>query len=314
MKQPEDIIAIHRNVPNVMVVTWVINNICDRSCAYCPPKLHNGSNHNYDWNLAREFWKELIDRYENIHVSIAGGEPTLSPHLKEAIDMIWDSGNTVGLTTNLTRKLRYFETITDQCSYIAASYHPSSPDPEFIDKVAAIQHQTPTTVRVMMDKDHWDNAVETYNQLCKLSKTRVEAVRILDWMNGANPHTYTPEQDLWLEQHAVTHEAAEPQPLTRIPKDFSVAFEHTDGSLEKPGDANSLISQNQTNFQGWQCSLGLESLFIHHTGRIRKANCDQGPPIGYIDQTQNIQWPTAPETCNQTVCHCVTDIMMTKHL
>ena len=90
MKPPKDIIAIRRNVPNVMVVTWVINNICDRSCAYCPPKLHNGSNHNYDWNLAREFWKELIDRYENIHVSIAGGEPTLSPHLKEAIDMIFN--------------------------------------------------------------------------------------------------------------------------------------------------------------------------------------------------------------------------------
>lgn len=312
MNPPKDIVRIKRNIPNVMVVTWVINNICDRSCAYCPPKLHNGSNHNYEWDAARVFWEELISRYENIHVSIAGGEPTMSPHLKEAIDMIWDSGNTIGLTTNLTRTLRYFETIAPKCSYISASYHPSSPDPEFVEKVTAIQDLTPTTVRVMMDKDNWDLAVETYNQLTNLSQTRVEAVRILDWMNGANPHEYSPEQNTWLEQNSVTHEAPEPQPLTRIPKDFTVSFEDSTGATV-PGDANQLISRNETNFEGWSCSLGLESLFIHHTGRIRKANCDQGAHIGFIDQAQEIDWPVQPEICTQTLCHCVTDIMMSKH-
>ncbi len=314
MNPPEDIIAIKRNVPNVMVVTWVINNICDRACAYCPPKLHNGSNHNYKWDLAKEFWRELINRYENIHVSIAGGEPSLSPHLKEAIDMIWDSGNTIGLTTNLTRKLRYFESIADKCSYIGASYHPSSPDTEFINKVSAIQHLTPTTVRLMMDSNHWDHAVETYDRLCKLTKTRVEPVRILDWENGSNPHTYTQEQNTWLQQHAATVEAQDHQPLTRNPKDFTVSFEHADGTQQPQGNANSLISLNQTNFSGWQCSLGLESLFIHHTGRIRKANCDQGDSIGYIDRAADVKWPVSAERCEQTMCHCVTDIMMTKHL
>jgi len=312
MNPPNNLAAIKRNVPNVMVVTWVINNICDRACLYCPPKLHNGSNHNYDWDNARKFWQELIERYDNIHVSIAGGEPTLSPHLKEAIDMIWDSGNTIGLTTNLTRKLRYFESIAPRCSYIGASYHPSSPDSEFVQKVQAIQHLTPVTVRLMMDSNHWSQALDTYYQLCELEKTRVEPVRILDWENGANPHNYTQEQNQWLEQNSQTHEPAGHQPLTREPKDFSVTFINRDGTQQSPGNANALISQNETNFQGWSCSLGLESLFIHHTGRIRKANCNQGSAIGTIDDPYTIDWPVEPEQCNQTLCHCVTDIMMTK--
>lgn len=310
---PKNIISIKRNIPNVMVVTWVINNICDRACAYCPEKLHNGSNHNYEWENARVFWQQLIERYKHIHVSIAGGEPTLSPHLKEAIDMIWESGNTVGLTTNLTRKLRYFEEIAPKCSYISASYHPSSPDLEFVEKVDALQHLAPITVRVMMDANHWELAVETFDRLSQLSRIRVEPVRILDWENGRNPHPYTAEQIEWLE-NSTTLEPKEPQPLTRISKDFSVSFENQDGSADPQGDANQLISQNQTNFRGWKCHLGLESLFIHQTGSIRKANCDQGIVIGNINRPESkIIWPVEPEICDMTVCHCVTDVMMTKH-
>lgn len=313
MNDLDKLTSIERIIPNIMVVTWVINNICDRACTYCPDKLHNGSNHHYDWNNAKIFWQMLIDRYPNIHVSIAGGEPSLSPHLKEAIDMIWDSGNTVGITTNLSRTLRYFLEIAPKLSYLSISYHPSSPDKNFFEKVSELQHITPCTVRVMMDSRHWDHSVEVYTQLQKLERIFVEPVRILDWENGRNPHVYTEEQEQWFLNSYTIYPTAD-QPVTRPSKDFRVRFNYEDGSVANPGDANSLISYNQNRFRGWRCHLGLESLFIHQTGAIRKANCDQSIVIGNINRPrERIVWPTAPEICDIEVCHCTTDVMITKY-
>ena len=44
-------------------LTWIINNICTNACSYCPENLHNGSNHNYDWENARKFFKLLFEKY-----------------------------------------------------------------------------------------------------------------------------------------------------------------------------------------------------------------------------------------------------------
>jgi len=303
-----DITSIKRKRPNVMVVTWVINNICDRSCTYCPESLHNGSNHHYDWELAREFWNTLINKYPEIHVSIAGGEPTLSPHLTEAVDIIHSSGNSVGLTTNLTRTERYFRSIAPKLSYLAASYHPSSPDDKFVEKARVVSELTPTTARVMMDSRHWDHSVKTFEQLKSIDQLRVEPVRILDWPGGKNPHVYTDSQEQWLQSADVHEPSTQPRSFS---VDFSVDFVDSTGTVVDT-NANQQILQGATNYKGWSCRLGLESLFIKETGSIRKANCAQGPIIGHLNQPKRIRWPSEPETCDQSICHCVTDIMMTK--
>tara|TARA_Y100000389_G_C17456052_1_gene518227 strand:- start:218 stop:1159 length:942 start_codon:yes stop_codon:yes gene_type:complete len=304
-----DIVKVRRVIPNIMVVTWVINNICDRSCAYCPSSLHNGSNHNYDWNLAREFWNILIAKYNGLHVSIAGGEPSLSPHLVEAVDMIYDSGNTVGITTNLTRTERYFKKISPKLSYVSASYHPSSPDEKFLDKIQTVSELTPTTARVMMDANHWDHSVDIFEKLKSVSKLRVDPVRILDWEGGYNPHLYSPEQEKWLKDVKV-YEPKEGHKEHRSEKNKVVYYNSNNQVVNT--SANDLVLLGKTNYKGWQCSLGLESLFIKENGSIRKANCSQGPYIGHLNTPQDIEWPTSPEICDQSICHCVTDIMMTK--
>jgi len=303
-----NIVKIKRQQPNVMVVTWVINNICDRSCSYCPAGLHNGSNHHYDWALAKQFWQQLVTKYENIHVSIAGGEPSLSPHLPEAIDIIHDSNNSVGITSNLTRTERYFKKIAPKLSYLAASYHPSSPDEKFVDKAHTVSELTPTTARIMMDSRHWDHSVDVYERLTQVPQLRVEPVRILDWEGGRNPHVYSKEQEQWLS-------TAQDHIPNKQPSAYKANFEvdyldSTGTALDT--NANQQILQGATNYQGWSCSLGLESLFIKESGAIRKANCHQGSIIGNINRPHRIQWPTAPEVCEQSLCHCVTDIMMTK--
>ena len=142
-----------------------------------------------------------------------------------------------------------------------------------------------------------------------MPKLRVEAVRILDWEGGRNPHLYSSEQEKWLTQ-VKEHSPKIGFRSTRRSK-HQVEYYDSNNQQVKT-NANDLVLLGKTNYSGWKCSLGLESLFIRETGSIRKANCAQGPIIGHLNTPQDIEWPTSPEICNQSICHCVTDIMMTK--
>jgi len=69
---------------NFSVVTWVVNDICNYSCRYCPPQLHNGKNYkNDDWENISEFIDHTVETLgsddKKVIFSISGGEPTLSP-------------------------------------------------------------------------------------------------------------------------------------------------------------------------------------------------------------------------------------------
>ena len=52
-------------------LTWVINNICTNKCSYCPPSLHNGKNHHYDWNQAKKFINNLFAKQVLYQLSYA---------------------------------------------------------------------------------------------------------------------------------------------------------------------------------------------------------------------------------------------------
>jgi organic radical activating enzyme len=78
---------------NTMLLTWITNNICNNHCAYCPPILHTGKNHHYEWEKAKEFLYRLFSHYPRIHCSISGGEPTLSPFFKELVEIFYEKAS-----------------------------------------------------------------------------------------------------------------------------------------------------------------------------------------------------------------------------
>lgn len=304
----------------VLQLTWFINNICTNHCDYCPPVLHNGANHNYDWEHARSFLTRLMDRHKKINCILLGGEPTVSPFLNEAISMLHSRGHTTSLTSNGVRSVEYWKNIAPKVNNISFSYHPSYGIENFFEKVEEISKNTMIGVRVMFDSRHWDNAMEFYNQCLKVPYLRVEAIRVLSEIAGG--HTigadYTTEQLAWL--------ASSPRRQIDSQRHFDLKkqnpiwkqlymgsnFYYDDGSFDQHGDANHLISSEQSFFNGWACSIGVESLYINWDGKVRKGNCRQGPDLFHIDDHINHQLPTEGEVCIMDRCTCPTDIMVSK--
>jgi hypothetical protein len=304
-----EILEITANEP-VFQLTWSINNICTNHCRYCPTMLHSGQNHHYDWSHAERFALALMDRYPNIQLAIAGGEPTVSPWLKDLINLFVSRGHKVGITSNGVRAAHYWADCRPD--YICLSYHAEYADDSWLTRAIATHQLIPhTTARIMMDPLRWDQCERAYRMLCA-TPMGVEAVRILDWGGNSQQVHYTEEQLAWLDQC----QNKRPRPFTTTKLEYSATVHYLDGKKKEYASgpwANQLISQNRHYFTGWQCDIGLNSLFVQYDGSYRRGNCSQGGYIGWL-QDPVLKFPTESVICELNHCHCTTDILTPKRL
>jgi len=309
------IVEVINNHPDVLQVTWVINTICSNKCAYCVPDLHSGTNHGYTWESVKKFFDELFVRYPKIHVSIAGGEPTMSPFLLDLCKMIHEKGSTVGLTTNGTRNVDYYSTLSKYVNYIVFTYHPQYGDKNnVVEKIKASIDNCYCSLRIMMDPKHWNTAVDMFNKTKEdpsMQYFNMEAVKILDWkQEDRETLLYTDEQLEWFKgDNRVNTKTL--IPTVNMAASIGSRFILEDGTVDTNGDAVDYINEGLSDFFGYQCDIGLESLFIFADGEIKRGNCI-GFYIGNINKLEDIKWPTGPVTCPWNICHCATDVMISK--
>ena len=305
-----------RNETGVFVVTWIINNICNRACDYCPANLHNGGNHHYDWAHAEAFADLLMSRHKDIHLVISGGEPTMSPWLPDLIKKFTDRGHTVGLTSNGVRTLRYYEELAPMLRYLCLSWHPNPEDLDFLSKAQAASRHCLTKINLMMPADHWDQAVEMYQTL-KTTNLIWDPVRITEWHDqprGLVSRDYTQKQLDWFSQNTGCIPTWDL--IKQYPQQISTPTPLLSTAITKHGEVRldpiQLINTDQNSFRGWKCNQGLESLFLQYTGEIGLSNCGQNRNIGWIQNLDQVQWPSAAQICKLDRCSCVTDIYLSK--
>lgn len=303
------------NYPDVLQITWVINTICSNKCNYCVPALNAGTNHGYEWEAVKLFFEEIFRRYPKIHVSIAGGEPTMSPFLLELCKMIHEKGSTVGLTSNGTRNAEYYNELSKYVNYIVFSYHPQYGDRnKVLEKIAAAVDNCYCSLRIMMDPKHWDHAVEMFNNTKNhelMQYFNMEAVKILDWtQEDRETLNYTNEQLEWFQgDNRINTMIIKPtvKESAKIGSDFILEND----TIDHFGDAVDYINEGLSDFSGWQCDIGLESFFIFADGAIKRGNC-LGFYVGNINEIDKIEWPTKSVTCPWNICHCATDVLISK--
>ena len=102
-----------------------------------------------------------------------------------------------------------------------------------------------------------------------------------------------------------------------LPKTFrhryAESFLKFDDGLEEKflhSAVNELLNNKKTDFYGWECDIGLESLFVQYNGKVQRGNCAEGGFIGNINT--GVEWPSVPIVCSKNVCHCSTDIVISK--
>ena len=286
--------------PHILAIRWNPNNVCNYKCEYCWPGSNTGdylSPKNLD--LIVKNFNHLINQYKTklgktkIHLSLAGGEPTLWRDLAQFIEAIKKENDIYfSLISNGSRTLRWWKEYGHLIDNAHLSYHISQADPDHMIAVAdtMFEYNKKVTVKILMDRKHWQEGLDVIDYMKKNSKhkwfivtceviepevAKIGNVKVIN----SNDIQITNEQKHFLRN-----------PLKRIPnllwiwKNRKLIFEgqmrlyESVATLENgktvKAKSNTYINKNWNSFEGWSCDIGLDNVYINWTGEIQ-GSCQQ---------------------------------------
>ena len=294
------------------VVNWCLGNTCNFSCSYCPIGLHDGSIKWPDDIQIKEFITRTIEQVSprQVYFEFTGGEVTLYKHFSSICQHITSLGAKVGLISNGSRTLRWWNEHKKYFDHICLSYHPEfSDENHFIEVIKSVHNDLRTHVNIMMKPEIFDHCYAIANKIKDLGNISM-ALQPLIHDFGDTLYDYTDIQKRILDKQYDL--------ITKFIK-FNHRFEYYRGAMktvQEDGTSVSLgthrfIADKTNDWSGWKCSAGMEQIVIDMDGSIFRGWCKVGNKIGNIfDPTFII--PSNPIICNKTMCHCNFDIMTTK--
>jgi organic radical activating enzyme len=329
---------------NILMIKWNPNNVCNYACEYCWPYNHAGTYQSpKNLDLVIRNFNYFIEKYKReqgktkIHLMIAGGEPTLWADLALFIDGIKKENDVyLTLNSNGSRTLRWWKEYGHLIDNAHLSYHIAQADPDHMIAVAdaLFELNKKVTVKVLMDKKHWQKGLDVIEYMKKNSKhswfimngeviepevVKLAGIKVID----ASDIQLTTKQKQFLKN-----------PLKRIPSPLwfwknrklifqgqirlheSVAYFENGKTIK--AKSNTYIDNNWNGFEGWSCDIGLEEVYINWTGEIQ-GSCQQ--TLYGLDYSFNIldeefiekfQPQFKPAICSKKNCFCSPETHVSK--
>ena len=294
------------------VVNWCLGNTCNFECSYCPTALHDGSKYWPEPETIKNFISKVKEQHKdkNIYFEFTGGEVTLYKHFLDICQYCTDLGIKVGLISNGSRTIKYWEKNKDYFDHVCLSFHPEFADEKhFIDVIKLLHNDVRTHVNIMMSPEKFDYCYAVANKVKELGNISM-ALQPLIHDFGDTLYDYDEfQKKIFDKQHEL---------ITKHIK-FTRLFDYYRGAMAKissdgvrqVSSAHRFISENKNDWAGWKCYAGVEQLIVDMDGRIYRGWCKVGDSIGNIADVE-LKLPIDPVICNKTMCHCNFDIMSTK--
>ena len=165
---------------HILAIRWNPNNVCNYKCEYCWPGSNSGDYQSpKDLDLIIKNFNHMIERYRTklgktkIHLSLAGGEPTLWRDLALFVEAIKKENDIYfSLISNGSRTLRWWKEYGHLIDNAHLSYHISQADPDHMIAVAdtLFEYNKKVTVKVLMDRKHWQEGLDVIEYMKRHSK------------------------------------------------------------------------------------------------------------------------------------------------
>jgi MoaA/NifB/PqqE/SkfB family radical SAM enzyme len=314
IKKPDYVKLEHSNPQHNewFVVNWCLGNTCNYECSYCPPNLHNGGIPWPDLDRVKNFIKRVVDQVSprKVYFELTGGEVTMYRHFEEVCKYCTELGAKVGIISNGSRTLRWWEENKHLFDHVCLSFHPEHANADhFVNVVKILNNDVRTHVNIMMSPEKFDHCYAVANRIKNLGNISM-ALQPLIHDFGDTLFDYTPSQkNIFDKQHEL---------ITKHIK-WTKSYDYYRGAMRKVyesgetevSSAHRFISEGTNDWSGWKCYSGVEQIIVDLGGRIYRGWCKLGEQIGNVDD-ENLQLPHDPIICSKTMCHCNFDIMSTK--
>lgn len=109
----------------VFKIEWNMGKRCNFNCSYCAEFTHDNSSKHLPYEVAKKTVDKILEktRGKKIKINLTGGEPTVNPEIEKIVDYMYSKGIDVGITTNGSRKLDFYERILPKLASLIFSYH-----------------------------------------------------------------------------------------------------------------------------------------------------------------------------------------------
>jgi organic radical activating enzyme len=318
-----NIIAVDPNSgKETLYLQYQFTNTCNYKCWYCWPDSHSATHRWPDLELIKKNLGSLIEHYQangkkNIVINLTGGEPTLWPELSKFVKYFYDNYNCkFSLITNGSRTLSWWNEYACYFDRITISVHHESCDIEHIIRVADSAYKQNVIVesQVLMDSKSWDKCVTLVNEL-KRSRYK--------WMIAV--------KEILVDNQLIYNEAQKKyllKSVKRKPGFFYHLFNNkldnkkftvtTENRQVKKVEYNTILVNGWNHFKGWECNLGVDSIFIDYTGRI-SGTCGEflyGKDFYYnihdLDFSEKFKPEIIPVICSKLGCYCAPEVNLKK--
>jgi organic radical activating enzyme len=295
---------------NYVVVNWCMGNTCNFACSYCPVGLHDGSVPWYDFDDVKRFCVNVIEHYapKTVYFEFTGGEVTLWKHFIDLCKFLKEKNAKVGLITNGSRTLRYWEELKPFVDHVCTSFHPEfSDEKRYLDFIKFLCNDIKVHANVMMKPEEFDRCVEITLKLHDIPNITV-AMQPLIVDLATELYEYTDDQKAILNQEYI-HKGEKPKMFENFRGSMTLVSE--DGIKLESMTPHGLITKNMNNWVGWECDIGVEQIIVDMDGTIHRGWCKVGGPLGHVTD-EKLNLPVSSVICDKQFCHCSFDIMATK--
>jgi organic radical activating enzyme len=313
---------------DLLDVRWALSNVCNYKCVYCFPGSNEGD-YKFPKNtsLVIKNFNQIFDHYtrhagkKKFHLRLLGGEPTLWPELDYFIKRVKENHDVyVSVITNGSRTLRWWQDNGDLIDNVTISYHRKFADLNHIIDVADTVYMLgkKVTVHVLMDPLDWEGCVSDIEVMKRRSKYPwiIQTKKITP--TSRYSVSYTKEQNKFMSLEIKRF----PSVLWLL-KQFKLILNGTirlyeskyikDGKSFK-ASAETYIVNNDVDFKGYSCNMGIESIYIDWDGRIA-SSCGQslfGNMYNILNDLNNFSPKFEPVICQQVMCFCPTENHVSK--
>lgn len=272
-------------------LSWMLGNQCTYKCSYCNDSYHGG-NHKFP---SKEKIFEVFNKFSSpIKVMFLGGEPTYHTEFEEIV-LEKPSHVTLQVISNGSRPLAFWERISHKLDLIILTYHIEFAKLERFAEIARACGGRLSRINLPMLPNRWDECVSVFVTLTNLGFKASPKVLLEDFGHSANKYLqgYNKEQLSWINdnQSDSTH---------------SLKLFDINGVVVKKTNPAELLSQNLTNFNGWECESPKWNISIVSDGRVFDTACKQRKQLGTINDGFTLT--RSPIICKQNFCWCYSDL------
>ena len=292
-----------------VLVDWTIGTICNFSCSYCPPSLHDGKHGFPPPARIAEFARVLTCHYRRLNRSVfvqfTGGEVSLYSQLPDVLKDLKDNGIRCGLISNGSRGLAFWEKLWPSLDSVVLTHHIEYAKPDSFRAIAELlSGQIRTHVQITMLPDRFEECIERAHAIRAACPQATIGLKPLRAGFGSELYSYTPEQLAILRKPPLSP-ARNP-----IPGGVRGSMRITDGDAMETLSASRILAHGFNRWQGWSCSAGLEILAVNPNGDVYRGLCREGGCLGNVNST--VALPVENIVCGRPTCNCLADIMTTK--